>query len=77
LDPQAESDLFEALHDMARDHLVIFVSHRLATVRSADAILVLDQGEVVEFGTHQELMATAGLYYDLFTLQAARYGGAD
>jgi ABC-type multidrug transport system fused ATPase/permease subunit len=43
-------------------------------VRSADVVMVLDQGEVVEMGAHDELMADQGLYYDLFTLQADRYG---
>ena len=53
---------------------MIFVSHRFATVRSADVVLVLDQGDVVEIGSHDELLATGGLYRDLFTLQADRYG---
>jgi ATP-binding cassette subfamily B protein len=55
---------------------VIFVSHRFATVRSADVVLVLDQGEVVETGSHDQLMAAEGLYHDLFNLQADRYGFA-
>ena len=53
---------------------MIFVSHRFATVRSADVVMVLDQGEVVEMGTHDELMGADGLYHDLFELQAERYG---
>ena len=53
---------------------MIFVSHRFATVRSADVVMVLDQGEVVEMGSHDELMAAGGLYHDLFELQAERYG---
>ena len=52
------------------------MSHRFATVRDADVVMVLDQGEVVEFGSHDELMAENGLYYDLFTLQADRFGFA-
>ena len=55
---------------------MIFVSHRFATVRAADVVMVLDQGEVVEIGSHDELMAAGGLYHDLFELQAARYGMA-
>jgi ATP-binding cassette subfamily B protein len=74
LDPQAEADLFDLLHGLRADRIVIFVSHRFATVRSADLVLVLDQGDVVEAGTHDELMERHGLYHDLFTLQAARYG---
>ena len=53
-----------------------FVSHRFATVRSADAVMVLEQGDVVEHGSHDELMAAEGLYADMFTLQAERYGSA-
>jgi ATP-binding cassette subfamily B protein len=53
---------------------VIFVSHRFATVRSADVVMVLEQGEIVELGSHDQLMSDHGLYYDLFTLQAERYG---
>jgi len=74
LDPQAEADLFDILHSAFRDRLVVFVSHRFATVRSADLVLVLDQGEVVEMGSHPELMSKQGLYHDMFMLQAQRYG---
>jgi ATP-binding cassette subfamily B protein len=74
LDPRAEADLFDGLHSLASDRIVVFVSHRFATVRSADIVLVLDQGQLVEVGTHDALMAGGGLYSDLFTLQADRYG---
>jgi ATP-binding cassette subfamily B protein len=74
LDPRAETDLFDLLQTMCADRLVIFVSHRFATVRSADVVMVLDQGEVAEIGSHDELMARRGLYRDLFELQATRYG---
>ena len=53
---------------------MIFVSHRFATVRSADVVVVLDHGEVVEMGSHDELMSAGGIYADLFTIQASRYG---
>ena len=74
LDPRAETDLFDLLQTLCHDRIVIFVSHRFATVRHADVVMVLDQGEVVEIGSHDELMARQGLYRDLFELQAARYG---
>jgi ATP-binding cassette subfamily B protein len=77
LDPQAEADLFDLLQTLCHDRIVIFISHRFATVRSADVVMVLDQGEVVEVGSHDRLMERGGLYRDLFTLQADRYGLAD
>lgn len=74
LDPRAEADLFELLQALCDDRIVIFVSHRFATVRAADVVMVLDQGEVVEMGAHDELMALDGLYADLFNIQADRFG---
>lgn len=77
LDPRAEADLFDLLQLLGRDRIVIFVSHRFATVRSADVVLVMEEGAVVERGSHAELMANGGLYSELFTLQADRYGLAE
>ena len=74
LDPRAEADLFDLLQRLGDDRIVIFVSHRFATVRSADVVMVMDQGEVVEIGAHDELIEQGGLYRDLFNLQADRYG---
>ncbi|WP_040491432.1 ABC transporter ATP-binding protein [Ilumatobacter nonamiensis] len=74
LDPQAEADLFDLLHELCFDRIVLFVSHRFATVRSADAVVVMDHGDVVEMGSHVDLMRSGGLYHDLFNLQADRYG---
>jgi ATP-binding cassette subfamily B protein len=74
LDPRGEAELFDLLQSLCHDRLVVFVSHRFATVRSADVVMVLEQGEIVEMGSHDELMASAGLYHDLFNLQADRYG---
>jgi ATP-binding cassette subfamily B protein len=74
LDPRAEAALFDLLQELCHDRIVIFVSHRFATVRSADVVMVLEQGEVVEMGSHSDLLAAGGLYHDLFTLQADRYG---
>ncbi|WP_317846055.1 hypothetical protein [Nocardiopsis quinghaiensis] len=51
----------------------MLITHRMASVRMADRIYVLDQGQVIEHGTHDELMAAQGRYHELFTLQASAY----
>jgi ABC-type multidrug transport system fused ATPase/permease subunit len=53
--------------------MAVLISHRFSTVRMADRILVLRGGELVERGTHEELLALGGLYSELFQLQAAGY----
>lgn len=74
LDPRAEADLFDLLQTLCADRIVVFISHRFSTVRSADVVMVLDQGEIVESGSHDVLMSNGGLYHDLFKIQAERYG---
>jgi ABC-type multidrug transport system fused ATPase/permease subunit len=59
----------EAVDRLVRDRTVLVIAHRLATVRDADRIVVLDRGRVVESGTHSELLAGGGLYRRLHDLQ--------
>ncbi|NKI44149.1 ABC transporter ATP-binding protein [Streptomyces physcomitrii] len=73
LDIRAELELFSRIGDRARDASVLLISHRLATVRRADRIVLLDAGRVAESGTHEELMALGGRYAEMFTLQARRF----
>jgi len=73
LDPRAEHDLFERIRALLDERTVLLISHRFSSVRSADRIYVLDQGRVVEGGSHDDLIALGGLYADLFTLQARAY----
>ncbi|MBK1724848.1 thiol reductant ABC exporter subunit CydD [Thiocystis violacea] len=62
LDPESERLVQESIDDLARDRTLLVIAHRLATVRRADHILVLDQGSVVEHGRHDELASAGGLY---------------
>ena len=75
LDPRAEHELFERIRAVAAGRTVLLISHRFSSVRSADRIFVLRSGELVEQGTHDELMAEPGLYAELFNLQASAYEG--
>jgi ATP-binding cassette, subfamily B, bacterial len=79
LDARAEHHLFEQIRDHARanDRTVLLITHRLASVRHADRIYVLDGGRVTEHGDHQKLMNLGGLYAELYTLQASAYQVAD
>nr|WP_091598229.1 ABC transporter ATP-binding protein [Micromonospora krabiensis] len=72
LDARAEHALFQHLRRRP-DRAVVLITHRLANVRHADRIFVLDQGRLVQQGTHDELMAAGGLYRELFDLQASGY----
>ena len=73
LDPMAEQEIFDQFDTLRRDKTTIFVSHRLSSATTASKIIVLENGTVVEEGTHRELMEQHGKYYELFTTQAKRY----
>ncbi|MEO0851956.1 MAG: ABC transporter ATP-binding protein, partial [Cyanobacteria bacterium J06648_11] len=70
LDVGTEALVQDALETLLRDRTAIVIAHRLATIRNVDRILVLQRGELVEQGTHEELMALQGIYANLYTLQA-------
>jgi len=73
LDAEAEYDVFQRFMGLTEGKTSIIISHRFSTVRMADRILVLDEGKVLEHGTHEELMDNKQLYQELFDLQAAGY----
>ncbi|WP_084263024.1 ABC transporter ATP-binding protein [Actinomadura formosensis] len=75
LDARAEHQLFERIRTHAGGRTVLLITHRLASVRHADRIYVLERGKVIEEGDHATLMARGGLYAELYSLQAAAYGG--
>lgn len=73
LDALAEQQIFQQFEDLTEGKTSIFVSHRLSSATTADNIIVLEYGKVVEEGTHKELMQLGGKYYELFSTQAKRY----
>ena len=77
LDVRGESEIFERILAATRQCTTILISHRFSTVRHADRICVLEKGKVVEFGSHQELIALNGRYRTMFDLQAQRFSAED
>lgn len=73
LDPIAEYNLNKAMIEAANHKTVIFISHRLSTTVVADKIYVMENGEIIEAGSHGELMAQNGTYAKMFTLQSEKY----
>jgi ATP-binding cassette subfamily B protein len=73
MDPAAEADVFARFREHSRDKMTILISHRFSTVRSAEQILVVDRGRIIERGTHAELLEQNGRYAFLFRLQAKGY----
>ena len=69
LDSQTEKKIQETLNDLAMDRTTIIIAHRLSTVRDADQIIVLDHGEIIEKGTHGELLEKKGKYFELYEAQ--------
>jgi len=73
LDARAEYEVFLRFAELTKGKMAVLISHRFSTVRMADRIIVLRGGELVDQGTHEELLARGGLYAELFGLQAAGY----
>ncbi len=73
LDARAEYEVFQRFAELTEGKSAVLISHRFSTVRMADRILVLQKGERIELGTHEELLAQRGMYAELFELQAEGY----
>ena len=73
LDARAEYEVFVRFTELAKGKTAVLISHRFSTVRMADRILVLDKGELIETGSHEELLRNNGRYAELFELQAKGY----
>lgn len=76
LDVRAEAQLFDRFLEVTRGVTTVLVSHRLSSVRHADRIVVIDDGRIVEDGSHEELLQSGGRYADMFILQASRFASA-
>ena len=74
LDVRGEAEIFERVLAAARQCTTVLISHRFSTVRQADRICVIEQGRVIELGSHDELIALGGRYRAMFDLQASRFG---
>ncbi len=73
LDAKSELEVFERFAELTTGKMALLISHRFSTVRMADRIVVLEGGQLVEEGTHQQLMALGGRYAGMFEMQAASY----
>ena len=73
LDPIAEQEIFNQFDALRNHKTTIFVSHRLSSATIANQIIVLEDGRLIEQGSHRELMAQEGKYWELFSTQAKRY----
>lgn len=73
LDPIAEYDLYKGIMNESKGHITLFISHRLSSVKDADEVFMLENGAVIEQGTHRQLMDMGGKYCEMFTKQAQNY----
>jgi ATP-binding cassette subfamily B protein len=73
MDSETEAEIFAHFQSLTQAKIVVLISHRFSTVRQADLIVVMDQGQIIEQGSHQELLALGGQYARLFELQARGY----
>ena len=75
IDTETETLIQEAMDVLKKGRTTFIIAHRLSTIKNADQILVLDKGEIVERGSHDELMSLKGRYYQMYELQSGKRAG--
>ncbi len=73
LDPIAESDMYQEYNKITKNKSALFISHRLASTKFCDRILFIEQGQILEDGTHEELLQADGKYAEMFAIQSEYY----
>jgi len=73
MDPKAEFEMYQKFNEMVQGKTAIYISHRLSSAKFCDVIAVFSQGEIAEYGTHEELIEENGIYNELFTMQSQFY----
>ena len=77
LDPPAEKQIYEMIETLGKNKTIIFISHRMASTQFCDKVVFLENGTIVEEGSHEELMRKKGKYADLFHVQAKYYNSGE
>ena len=77
LDPLAEREVYQHYNQYSQGKTALFISHRLASTRFSDRILLLENGRIAESGTHRELMQAGGSYAKMYEIQSSYYTGGD
>ncbi len=77
LDVVSEDAMYKRVMEQAKEETILFISHRLASARFCDRILVFDTGRIIEEGTHNTLLMKQGCYYDMWSVQAEKFNGGD